>query len=427
MIAMACFQEAISYKVNPESDDRDRGSEAYQSALTHYSNAINQLRQSQPDLLPLEVILTACTLFATFENLQNHHQVVCTHVRAAAVLFHQYELNNPKNTSLAVENILRPVFDVFVIDSYAFRDGFFGLSGFIDEEYMLEAQLRVPCIFFTSYQAYECMDGILKCIFRSTSGTPMSRKLMALERVKELLPMFLETLKSSADFAARKKDQQLYDATQALHMHQLVAMIMAETRLTEDQMAYDAYESTFHDIVTHAEKLNCRPSNDDRFNVHLGFLPPLFFVATRCRSPNIRRKAILLLHQSARRERTWDSCTAAQIAHRTMQIEEGVDFFEHRGDIAQRTLPASTNRVMLKNAYFDNSTRRTVLQFRSYPWDTDISALTDSKIEWGPGYTSEDMRSETAQEKVFRAAGYAGNLLTCHKVRCQCPRGQKVI
>ena len=110
-----------------------------------------------------------------------------------------------------------------------------------------------------------------------------------------------------------------------------------------------------------------------------------------------------------------------------MQIEEGVDFFEHRGDIAQRTLPAPTNRVILKNAYFDNSTRRTMLQFRSYPWDTDVAGLTDAKIEWGPGYTSEDMRAETAQEKVFRAAGYAGNLITCHKVRCQCPRGQKVI
>ena len=61
------------------------------------------------------------------------------------------------------------------------------------------------------------------------------------------------------------------------------------------------------------------------FSADLGIVPPLFVVATKCRDPYLRRKAIQLLRSSARREGMWDSELSARIAQWVMQIEERTD------------------------------------------------------------------------------------------------------
>jgi hypothetical protein len=58
------------------------------------------------------------------------------------------------------------------------------------------------------------------------------------------------------------------------------------------------------------------------FSADLGIVPPLFVVATKCRQPLLRRRAIRLLRSSARREGMWDSELAARIGQYIMSIEE---------------------------------------------------------------------------------------------------------
>lgn len=52
---------------------------------------------------------------------------------------------------------------------------------------------------------------------------------------------------------------------------------------------------------------------------------PLFMVATTCRDPLVRRRAIALLRTSRRREGMWDSDGAAAVAAEYVRIEEGLD------------------------------------------------------------------------------------------------------
>ncbi|KUI52704.1 hypothetical protein VP1G_00225 [Cytospora mali] len=59
------------------------------------------------------------------------------------------------------------------------------------------------------------------------------------------------------------------------------------------------------------------------FSADLGIVPPLYVVATKCRSPIIRRQAIQLLKSSSRREAMWDSELVARIGNWIMEIEEG--------------------------------------------------------------------------------------------------------
>lgn len=58
------------------------------------------------------------------------------------------------------------------------------------------------------------------------------------------------------------------------------------------------------------------------FSADLGIVPPLYVVATKCRSPVIRRQAIQLLRSSSRREGMWDSELTARIGMWVMDIEE---------------------------------------------------------------------------------------------------------
>lgn len=61
------------------------------------------------------------------------------------------------------------------------------------------------------------------------------------------------------------------------------------------------------------------------FSADLGIVPPLYVVATKCRSPLLRRQAIQLLRSSSRREGMWDSELTARIGMWIMNIEEEDD------------------------------------------------------------------------------------------------------
>ncbi|ROW06171.1 hypothetical protein VMCG_04539 [Cytospora schulzeri] len=61
------------------------------------------------------------------------------------------------------------------------------------------------------------------------------------------------------------------------------------------------------------------------FSADLGIVPPLYVVATKCRTPLIRRQAIQLLRSSSRREGMWDSELVARIGTWIMDIEEEED------------------------------------------------------------------------------------------------------
>jgi hypothetical protein len=161
-------------------------------------------------------------------------------------------------------------------------------------------------------------------------------------------------------------------------VHHRVGTIMMQTFIHSDEMIYDEYKQDFEFIVSQCTKLLDVDTKDGAmsrqlFGLHLGYIPPLFFAATRCRDPCIRRQATAVLHNSKRRERVWDSCAAARIARRVMTIEE-------RGLVVSgcQDVPRS-NRIVLVNQTFDTDTYITHVQFKYAPWN-DGAPLQEEKI-----------------------------------------------
>jgi len=54
----------------------------------------------------------------------------------------------------------------------------------------------------------------------------------------------------------------------------------------------------------------------------LGFVMPLHTVASRCRNPRIRRRAVQLLLECSRREGIWDSLITGKVVAQTVELEE---------------------------------------------------------------------------------------------------------
>ncbi|KAF2269456.1 hypothetical protein CC78DRAFT_453520 [Lojkania enalia] len=87
-----------------------------------------------------------------------------------------------------------------------------------------------------------------------------------------------------------------------------------------DQMQFDQFLPQFHTIVELAEKICTSDSN--RFSIDIEIVPVLYYVAYRCRDPEIRRKAVALLNLGPRREGLWDGLSTSRLAQEIVNIEE---------------------------------------------------------------------------------------------------------
>ncbi|KFA63226.1 hypothetical protein S40285_04920 [Stachybotrys chlorohalonatus IBT 40285] len=119
------------------------------------------------------------------------------------------------------------------------------------------------------------------------------------------------------------------------------------------------------------------------FSADLGIVPPLFVVATKCRDPTIRRRAIQLLRSSARREAMWDSAMAAQVAEWIMQREEaGLQVGAPMSNLAAR-IP-EPRRIMIKTVDFDLRAHHAHIRVgtRGLPHGLPDDRFGEARITW---------------------------------------------
>ncbi|KEF61712.1 uncharacterized protein A1O9_03281 [Exophiala aquamarina CBS 119918] len=96
------------------------------------------------------------------------------------------------------------------------------------------------------------------------------------------------------------------------------------TILNMYETAFDNFLPMFQSMVDHAGHVVAAGSKETRpvFIFETRVIPQLFFVATKCRHPVVRRQAISLLRTGAEVENTWKADTLADIAERVVGTEE---------------------------------------------------------------------------------------------------------
>ncbi|KAL1860166.1 hypothetical protein Plec18170_002115 [Paecilomyces lecythidis] len=117
-----------------------------------------------------------------------------------------------------------------------------------------------------------------------------------------------------------------------LQMAYATSLILVETCLDQDEMAYDNYKYLFQDIIEHAPSAISATAGHDEtpspFTFELGAGYPLFFTAQKCRDPIIRRQALALLMRTPRVEGLHRVVASAFLAANIIAIEEDVDIGE---------------------------------------------------------------------------------------------------
>jgi hypothetical protein len=103
--------------------------------------------------------------------------------------------------------------------------------------------------------------------------------------------------------------------------------VWLEACLSPHETVWDNYKSQFEEMLELAEPViydNLRFPDEfsKSFSFELGIIPPLQFVAWKCRWPKIRRRALRLLRDAPRRECVFDSSYSYALYERVRILEE---------------------------------------------------------------------------------------------------------
>ena len=116
-----------------------------------------------------------------------------------------------------------------------------------------------------------------------------------------------------------------------LLIHYNIALTWIWNALQPFECGYDSATPIFENIISHARTaINTNPHKPVltgkpqrptfMFDTDLAF--SLYYTATHCRHPHIRREAISLMKQTANKEGLWNSIAMSRVAEKVVEIEE---------------------------------------------------------------------------------------------------------
>ncbi|KAK5125987.1 hypothetical protein LTR85_011342 [Meristemomyces frigidus] len=165
------------------------------------------------------------------------------------------------------------------------------------------------------------------------------------------------------------------EALSSLLMFYHVASVWLTTRLASQESVFDDYTHHFQQVVHHAE-IYVTAKAAPVFTFEVGAVAPLYFVATKCRVPSLRRKALEVMARAPRKECMWGATSTAQISARIIAVEEeglGLPLpqwdgssFDDTTPVSDSVLPAETERVQNLEILNNNNTGRYEVRVRRY-------------------------------------------------------------
>jgi hypothetical protein len=254
----------------------------------------------------------------------------------------------------------------------------------------------IPTIFHNFEESRDAQDNIFRCWhldFRRTltngaelpfAEVPSKEESKFLKtRYGDKLAEWNEAHSKFLDKHPEYQDVPADHVLQLLKIYIWLHVVVDHAVAAEDEMIWDEYTPQFQQIVQHATIVIASTAEISRkrvlFSMDTLLMSPLYFVASRCRHPVIRREAIRCLATANRQEGLWESRTLARVAQRVMEIEE-----EGMEGLVDGTEIPSWKRVSGVHPELDADGRRAVIHYTSKPVEEGGLPLTNTKepIEW---------------------------------------------
>ncbi|RDW59112.1 hypothetical protein BP5796_12036 [Coleophoma crateriformis] len=320
---------------------RDVFDKQEQFMLRQYSKAISGL---QPHFVAQNkeswrVTLIACLIFVFFEYLRGHYQAGGIHLQNGLRLADHCK----SILKLSDDPIDKSIMEAFVRLQLQVQ-----MFGQITEHIHSVSQgshLYCPTIkFCTLSEARQQLDCLLQRsidlthLYHQTAvysgDSPSPELLKAQSQIRVQLGDWFQTLKASEMDLDVHTDARAHFPYRFLSLYHTMAHIMVETCLdTARESIYDNFTTNFVSIITQAvdiyKILISTPA--DLFPSHstadIGWIPPLYYTALKCRVHRIRVHAVKILSSSSHKEGIWDSKLAESVVREAIEIEEG-EFYQ---------------------------------------------------------------------------------------------------
>lgn len=352
--------------------------------LREYSKSIRSLQPhfSSRDKRSIHVAFVACILFTFFENLLGRYATANAHLHAGLRLLAEcYAPADHSTDNLIVASTKqRGSVDEWIIESLTRLHVQAALWGQGLPELYLKLPIfptdPIPTIFESTNQAACHMDRLIMDTLRLTEQFSASENdkvdsvLHAELRDRQKMLRDRLSLWLSA-YNATSPDTDGFSHVDGFYIkilrcyHTMVSIMINVCTWPPRETMYDLCTGDFIKLVEQSIgvwkahlarplwQMNMWTADEMPRTVShsvgdKGWIPPLYFVAIKCRVHRIRVQAIKLLEQTTHKEGIWDAKLAILLAEEIMRIEEGdyFDDFDHDDEFDVGSVPTKSDTTL---------------------------------------------------------------------------------
>ncbi|KAJ5752263.1 hypothetical protein N7520_009180 [Penicillium odoratum] len=318
-------------------------------ALHQYLRAMRCLMPQHGNSQPIDVCLMSCILFACFEAMRGHYGSAITHITGGLKILGELR-NNKFRASTALNLGRNPYISVEVLCGLFTRleaqssvsSNRISTAG-IDLWPELVIDLSRPVVFHSLADAREMLEvytyhhrqhlAELRELSRQGKSTAAPKFSALRDTSLSLVAYWATGLDEFLDAHSASLTDRERRGAAVLQLRKIECFIMLDTLRPEGELdpgeniQWDRYYSAFEQMVILGESIvefsSSLPSSSQKtFSLDLSIIAAMFNVASRCRDPHIRRRAIRVLRTAAVQEGVWNSGFVATIAEKWIEIEE---------------------------------------------------------------------------------------------------------
>ncbi|RDW62356.1 hypothetical protein BP6252_11789 [Coleophoma cylindrospora] len=342
---MEAISEAIVGHRKPDSVELDA---QRRFSFLQYNTAMAALRGRISDATqPTELTLSCCVLFICIEFIRGNFTTAVLHLHNGLQILSKWRKTLPleKLTPLSLEDNLIRIFERLAFQSILTDKPLSHLHPKISTAEILqgtETDTAFPSFILARY----ALDHVVKEAFgfirrgEEKAFLPDSspEKVQLYHERQSHVDKFEQWSSKFESFVSKRQKSMTVQETQGaddMRILQQVALLWLETSLSTAQEEFDKHMDKFENIIQMCEVLSAQQIQDASkratrsryFSFEMGLLPPIFFVAMKCRHRVLRRRALALLQvASPRREGMWNAGLLAAVAEKTVALEEeGMD------------------------------------------------------------------------------------------------------
>ncbi|OCK97773.1 uncharacterized protein K441DRAFT_694301 [Cenococcum geophilum 1.58] len=359
VIALASSHKEFKYRSMLTQWEMAHSSKECAYGAQQYGKAVRHLKQlSEKGQQGHAIALICGLLFIPFEVLRGNNIAALYHLEGCVKILNEtrsaigLQGRPPTQASSAasendVEQELLPIFARLDLEASLYM-GLRSPNLYLDYPEISESDYPSP-VFLSVLDASNCLNSIMNRMhkftrstgdhfrYRSVGDVPIGvvseqhTLLSQLSKWQCAFDGFLSHYQTPLHHVAQEEKQ-----INLLQIHHDVSTTTLACTLHAEELAYDAFNPMFAQIVSLAKILHNTSSAEPKphkqqqqeksppatFSLETGIILPLYWTAIKCRDGRIRRQAVALL-RTCQQEGVWIGEIQAEIAKRVIEIEEG--------------------------------------------------------------------------------------------------------